>query len=150
MEKILSLAAVILSVNASLVFGADIGIFSEQADVGSVLKPGSAEFDAVKGEYLIAGGGANMWSTNDAFHFVWKKMSGDFTFTANISFVGATGDPHRKACLLVRQSLDANAVYADVAFHGVGLTALQYRETPGDVTHETISNVSTPMRVRLE
>lgn len=150
MKKILSLAAVILAINGSLVFAAGFGIFSEQADIGSVLKSGSAEFDPAKGEYRIAGGGANMWSTNDAFHFVWKKMSGDFIFTANISFLGVTGDPHRKACLLVRQSLDANAVYADVAYHGVGLTALQYRETPGDVTHETISNVSAPVRVRLE
>jgi TolB protein len=150
MKKILSLAAVVLSINASLVFGADIGIFSDQADIGSVAKPGSAEFDPAKGEYLIAGGGDNMWSTNDAFHFVWKKMSGDFTLTANISLVGTNGNPHRKACLIVRQSLDANSVYSDVAVHGVGLAALQFRDTPGDVTHETIANVSAPTRVRLE
>jgi TolB protein len=150
MKKILSLAAVVLSINASLVFGADIGIFSDQADIGSVAKPGSASFDPAKGEYLIAGGGDNMWSTNDAFHFVWKKMSGDFTLTANISLVGTNGNPHRKACLIVRQSLDANSVYSDVAVHGVGLAALQFRDTPGDVTHETIANVSAPTRVRLE
>jgi Tol biopolymer transport system component len=150
MKKILSLAAVILSINASLVFGADIGIFSDQADIGSVAKPGSASFDPAKGEYLIAGGGDNMWSTNDAFHFVWKKMSGDFTLTANIRLVGTNGNPHRKACLVVRQSLDANSVYSDVAVHGVGLAALQFRDTPGDVTHETIANISAPTRVRLE
>jgi TolB protein len=150
MKKTGWLAFVILSMNANLFAATDLGIFSDHADIGGVLKPGSAEFDPAKGEYLIAGGGDNMWSTNDAFHFVWGKMSGDFTLTANISFVGTGGNPHRKACLLVRQSLDANSVYADVAYHGVGLTALQFRDAPGDVTHETQSNVSAPVRVRLE
>ena len=35
-----------------------LGIFSDQRDIGSVAKPGSASFDAAKGEYLVAGGGA--------------------------------------------------------------------------------------------
>ena len=151
MKKTVWLAFVILSMNASLVFGAsELGIFSGQTDIGSVLKPGVVDFDPAKGEYLIAGGGENMWFTNDAFHFIWKKMSGDFTLTANVSFIGTGGNPHRKACLLVRQSLDANSAYADVAVHGSGLTALQYRETSGETTHETQSSVSAPVRVRLE
>jgi TolB protein len=151
MRKTCWLAFVILTMNINLVFGASqLGIFSGQADVGSVLKPGSVDFDPDKGEYLIAGGGENMWFTNDAFHFVWEKMSGDFTLTADIKFIGMGGNPHRKACLLVRQSLDSDSVYADVAVHGIGLTALQYRETPGDATHEIQSNISAPVRVRLE
>jgi len=151
MKKTGWLALTILSMNANLVWGASgPGIFPEQADIGSVLKTGSAAFDPAKGEYLIAGGGDNMWFTKDAFHFVWKKMSGDFTLTADIRFVGPGGSPHRKACLLVRQSLDADSAYADVALHGSGLTALQYREPAGDTTHEIQSNISAPARVRLE
>jgi TolB protein len=140
-----------LFLGAQFVFGGSkLGIFSKQADIGSVAKPGSANFDPAKGEYLVAGGGANMWFTNDAFHFVWEKMSGDFTLTADIKFLGTNGNPHRKACLLIRQSLDPNSAYADVALHGVGLTALQYRETPGDTTHEIQSEISAPARLRLE
>jgi TolB protein len=135
-----------------LLFGqsSPLGIFSKQADIGSVAKSGSVNFDPAKSEYLIAGGGGNMWFTNDAFHFVWKKMSGDFMLTADIRWIGTNGNPHRKACLLVRQSLDPKSVYADVAVHGVGLTSLQYRETDGDTTHEIQSNISAPARVRLE
>jgi TolB protein len=151
MKKTGWLALAIFSLNSSLVVSAsEPGIFSGQADIGSVLKPGSAEFDPAKGEYLITGGGANIWFTNDAFHFAWEKMSGDFTFTANVSFVGTNGNAHRKACLFARQSLDANSAYADVAVHGNGLTALQYRELPGDTTHEIQSEISAPARVRLE
>lgn len=128
----------------------DLGIFSAHADVGSTAKPGAVEFDVATGEYRVTGGGENMWFTNDAFHFVWEKMSGDFTLAANIQFVGTNGNAHRKACLLVRQSLAAGSAYADVAVHGSGLTALQFRDATDDVTHEVISSDSAPARVRIE
>jgi TolB protein len=126
------------------------GLFSLQADIGKVALPGSANYNPATGEYTIAGGGENMWSTNDAFHFVGKETTGDFTLTADIKFVGAGGNPHRKACLLVRQSLEPGSVYADVAVHGSGLTALQYRDEPAGPTREIQSNLSGPGRVRLE
>lgn len=130
--------------------GSNLGIFSNQADVGDVARPGSAEFNSKTGEYTVTGGGGNIWGTNDAFHFVWKRMSGDFTFTANIRFVGTSGNAHRKACLFARQSLAPSAAYADVAVHGIGLTSLQYRADDNGATHEIRSEVSGPSRVRLE
>ncbi len=128
----------------------NLGIFSGQADIGNVARAGSVHFDPSNGDYLITGGGENMWFTNDAFHFVWVKMSGDLTLAADIKFPEMKGNPHRKACLIIRQSLAPDSVYADVALHGVGLTALQYRETAGDTTHEIQSDVSGPTRVGLE
>ncbi len=128
----------------------NLGIFSRQTDIGNCARPGSASFNPTTGEYAIAGGGENMWFTNDAFHFVWKELSGDFSLTADVKFAGTDGNPHRKACLLVRQSLEPGSVYADVAVHGSGLTALQYRDEPEATTHEIQSNLSAPARVRLE
>jgi TolB protein len=148
----LASAVFILSMSTKLVFGdsTNLGIFSEEGDIGNVAKAGSASFDPANGEYLIAGSGGNMWFTNDAFHFVWKKMSGDLSLAADIKFLGTGGNPHRKACLLIRQSLDPDSKYVDVALHGVGLTSLQYRETAGGTTHEIQSNVSAPARAGLE
>jgi len=144
-------AIVFMCLGAQLVFGdSNLGIFSDQSDVGDVAKPGSVNFDPAKGEYLITGGGENIWNTNDAFHFVWQKVSGDFTLAANISFVGTNGAPHRKACLMIRQSLSADSAYVDVAIHGNGLTALQCRDTDGDATHEIQLDVSAPQFVRIE
>jgi WD40 repeat protein len=128
----------------------NLGVFSGQSDVGRTTRAGSASFDPASGDYAIAGGGANIWSTNDAFHFVWVKMSGDFTLAADIKFLGASAQPHRKACLLIRQSLAPDSAYADVAFHGNGMTALQSRESAGDTTYEIQSDVSAPARMRLE
>ena len=99
-----------------------VGIFESHSDVGTVLHSGSVEYDAAKKTYTISGSGENMWSTADAFQFVWKKMAGDISLIADISFLTKTGNEHKKAVLMLRQSLDGDSVYADVALHASGLT----------------------------
>src|ERR1700675_12144 len=134
---------------------APTGVFESHADVGSVLHPGTLEYDPAQGTYTVSGSGENIWSTADAFHFVWKKVAGDVSLAANISFLGKGGNEHRKAVLMVRQSLDADSVYADVALHGNGLTALQYRDEKGAATHEiqtqeTQPNIAGTERLHIE
>ena len=34
----------------------------------------------------VEAAGANMWSTDDAFHFAWKKVSGDVALSADMTF----------------------------------------------------------------
>ena len=126
------------------------GIFEGFGDVGTVLHAGSVEYDAAKQSYTIAGSGENMWFASDAFQFAWKKVSGDVTLTADISFLGKGVKEHRKAVLMIRQSLDADSPYADAALHGSGLTSLQYREEKGAATHEIQANISAPARLRIE
>ena len=132
------------------VTAAAAGIFENHGDVGTVLHPGAVEFDAAKQTYAISGSGENMWFGSDAFQFAWKKMSGDVTLTADINFSGKGVNEHRKAVLMIRQSLDADSAYADVAVHGNGLTSLQYREEKGATTHEIQANISGPKRLRIE
>jgi Tol biopolymer transport system component len=64
--------------------------------------------------------------------------------------VGAGKNEHRKAVVMVRQSLDADSAYADVALHGNGLTSLQFRDEKGETTHEVQTIVSAPKRVKIE
>ncbi|MCP5521981.1 MAG: TolB family protein [Verrucomicrobiales bacterium] len=129
---------------------APLGLFEGQSEVGTVKHAGGVEFDAGSGSYLVAGGGENMWFDTDAFHFVWKRVSGDVTLAADLHFLGEGGNAHRKACLLVRQNLEPGAAYADAALHGDGLTSLQYRESQGDRTYEIQANVKAPARLRIE
>ena len=128
---------------------APLGLFEGHGDVGTVLHAGSVEYSASQRSYTVAGSGENMWFAADAFQFVWKKVSGDATLTADISFVGSGGNPHRKAVLMMRQSLEADSAYADVALHGEGLTSLQAREEEGAATHEVQSAMSAPRRLRI-
>ena len=127
-----------------------LGIFSGQGDIGTVLHPGSGKFDPARRAYTLSGNGANMWATADDFHFVWTRVSGDVALTADIDFVGTTGNAHRKAALLLRQSLDTHSSYVDVARHGDGLTSLQYRDATGADTHEIETAARGPHRVRIE
>jgi Tol biopolymer transport system component len=126
-----------------------VGIFENHGDVGTVLHEGSVNYDGATKTYTITGSGENMWSTADAFQFVWKKMSGDVSLTADISFLTKTGNEHKKAVLMLRQSLGGDSIYADLALHASGLTALQFRDEKGAVTHEIESHISAPKRLRI-
>ena len=126
------------------------GIFEGSNDVGTVLHAGSVEYEAAQKRYTVTGSGENMWGSADAFHFVWKKVSGDVIVSADATLLGTGGNAHRKAVLVIRQSLDADSAYADVALHGDGLTSLQSRDEKGAATHEIQSNISTPKRLSIE
>ncbi len=126
-----------------------LGVFEGHGDVGTVLHAGSVDYDAAKKTYTISGSGENMWSTEDGLQFAWKKVSGAVTLTADISFLTTTGNEHKKAVLILRQSLDADSVYVDVALHASGLTSLQFRDEKGTVTREVQSNLSAPKRLRI-
>jgi TolB protein len=129
-----------------------LGVFEGQSDIGSVIPPGTLVYDAAARTYTIFAAGANLWSTVDAFHFVWKKVSGDISLTADIDFPIKTGNPnpHRKALLMFRQNLEADGVYVDAAQHGSGLTALQYRRAQGATTQDIELDISSPKRLRIE
>jgi TolB protein len=135
---------------AALSLEAGVGLFDSHSDVGVNPKPGAVDYDAAAGEYRVTGGGANIWAAADAFHFVSRRLSGNFTLAADVRFVGTGTDAHRKAVLMVRQALTADAAYADVAVHGDGLTSLQFRPAAGAQTQELKSPVSAPTRVRIE
>ncbi len=128
----------------------ELGPFDSQADVGHPAKKGAARFNAQDNSILVTGGGANMWFTNDDFHFVWTKVSGNFSLAASPAFIGTAGNAHRKACLMVRASLEPGAPYIDVAVHGDGLTSLQFRDEAGANTHEIQAMEKKPGRVAIE
>src|SRR5262244_2940613 len=130
--------------------GSRLGVFDASGDVGTVLHRGSVDYDAAKGTYTVAGSGENMWFAKDAYHFVWKEMSGDVALSADIAFAGNGGNAHRKAVLMIRQSLDEDSVYVDIARHGNGMTALQFRTAKGGVTNEVESPDWEPAHVRIE
>jgi len=126
-----------------------LGIFTNEGSVGQTPPGGKAQYDAAKGEYRITGGGANMWGAVDAFYFVWKKVSGDVSLSADIQWVGTSAAEHRKAVLIVRQSLDPGSPYADAVSHGNGLTSLQFRGAANEQTYQIVAAEDGPSRLRI-
>lgn len=131
-----------------------VGLFEGQADVGLVSPPGTASYSSANEVYTLTSAGANTWYHVDDFHYLWKQMSGDVELTAEVNFPPRSyqhePDPHRKGMLMLRQSLDAGAAYADVAVHGSGLMALQYRTEWGANSQDVELNVEAPKTVRIE
>ena len=138
-----------LGVTVALPQTSSLGIFTNEGSVGQTPAGVKAQYDAAKGEYRITGGGANMWGAADAFYFVWKKVSGDVSLTADIQWVGTSAAEHRKAVLIVRQSLDPGSPYSDAVSHGNGLTSLQFRGAAGEQTYQIVAAEDGPSRLRI-
>ena len=136
-----------LSTHAAAAQG--LGQFDGHTDVGNVRLPGSVVYDPAGQVYTVSGSGTNMWFDRDEFHFVWKRMRGDFILRARANFVGDGVDPHRKMGWIVRAGLDTSAAYVDAALHGDGLTSLQFRRTPGAETEQVESEVTAPDVIQL-
>jgi len=127
----------------------NLGIFTNQGSVGQTPPGGNAVYDPTKAEYRVTGGGANIWYESDAFYFLWKQVSGDVSLTADVQWVGTSSAEHRKAVLMVRQSLDPGSAYADAVSHGNGLTSLQFRGAANEHTYQVFTQVEGTVRLRL-
>jgi len=127
-------AASIVAISAQSV---PLGDFEAHGDIGAPKIAGSAAYNPVSQDYTLTAAGTNMWAERDEFHFVWKRMTGDFILQTRVELIGKGVEPHRKAGLIVRAGLDADAPYADAVVHGDGLTSLQFRRTKGAITEES-------------
>jgi len=113
-----------------------IGIFDGQSDVGAALVPGSANYDDATKTYTIDSAGYNIWYSRDEFRFLWKRMSGDVSLAADVSFPDPNGYGDRKAVLVIRQSLDDDSKQVVVALHGLGMLQLAQRAEKGALTRD--------------
>src|ERR1035441_5962072 len=104
-----ALLALVAGLALPVAMRAQPGIFEGSGDVGTVLHKGSVEYDTATKSYKVTGSGENVWATADGFYFVWKKISGDVSISADVSFATKTGEEHKKAMLMLRQSLDADS-----------------------------------------
>jgi hypothetical protein len=128
----------------------ELGIFESHTDIGDIALPGSVSFDCERNEYRVSGSGRNIWDSEDAFHFVWRRLTGDATLEANVRFLGQGQHQYRKAGWMLRESLDADAAYVDAVVHGDGMISLQYRKEKGEGTREIRAGLRAPADVRLE
>jgi len=110
-----------------------VGIFDSHRDIGNPKLPGDATYDTASQVYNLKGGGANIWFNKDEFHFVYKKIKGDFILTADFEFTGDTAGAvgHRKIGWMIRESTDEGAASANACNHIDGLVVLQWRPYRG-------------------
>jgi TolB protein len=127
-----------------------LGQFEGQTDIGAINLPGSCKYDPNQQGYTILGAGANIWGDHDDFHFVWKRISGDFIVTMRATWSKAGGNPHRKFGWMARTRLESGSPHVSTAIHGDGLLSLQFRRAPGGLTEEVQESITGADVIQLE
>jgi TolB protein len=126
-----------------------LGAFTNSGDVGDPARKGTTAFDASKGQYRLTGSGANIWAKQDQFQYLWREMPGNFSVTATMEFLGK-GEDHRKAGIMIRQSLDTDSPYADIVIHGNGMPGIQWRSAKGEDTNAFDLPFDGPAKYKLK
>ena len=100
------------------------------ADVGAVGKAGSTTYST--GSYTIDAGGTSVYSTADAFHFVYQPWTGDGSIIARVDSISANGGTDAGAGVMFRESASAaDARMATMLVFASGKGKFRYRTSPG-------------------
>ena len=108
-----------------------IGEFDKSEDIGHPKLSGQATYNDKSKSYTLYGGGYNIWFARGEFHYLYKKLKGDFIFTANFALLGKGSEGHRKTGWMLRESLSDSASQISAVVHGDSLTLLQWRVARG-------------------
>jgi uncharacterized repeat protein (TIGR01451 family) len=116
-------------------------------DVGSLATPGGTGNGTNK--FILAGSGADIWGTSDAFRYLYQLGSGDCSVVARVVSVQST-DPWAKAGVMIRESLAANSSHASTFLTPSNGTAFQFRSGTGAASGNVNSTVvSAPYWVKI-
>jgi hypothetical protein len=116
------------------------------ADIGGAQPPGDDHLS--KGTWKEIGGGGDIWSDADSFHFVWQTLSGDGAVTVQVGSQQHTS-PWAKAGPMLRESTAPNSPYYAVFVTPGHDVAVQWRSTKGASTHQLLSSGATPVYLRV-
>ena len=118
-------------------------------DIGSPQLAGSAK--QVEGGWDLVGGGVDIWEKSDQFHFVHKKVAGDFDIFVRVeSFTPA--HLYSKAGLMIRESLSPDSahlmflVFSDSSprNNNLGAYEMQFRPVAGGACQAVYPAVRPP------
>jgi regulation of enolase protein 1 (concanavalin A-like superfamily) len=98
-------------------------------DIGSVGFLGSSSLSS--GTYTVVASGDDIWNQNDAFHYVYAPVSGDFQFRARVTSL-QWADYWSKAGVMLRDSLGSSSAHTYMMINAGSLTGLQWRLSTGN------------------
>jgi hypothetical protein len=97
-------------------------------DIGEVGAAGSTSF--ADGVYTVQASGADVWSTEDEFRFVYGSFTGNGEITARVDSLAAA-DGWSKAGVMIRETLSANSRFAYALISRRNGAVFEYRRIPG-------------------
>jgi WD40 repeat protein len=120
------------------------GIFQGGSDVGNPKIKGSSVYNKTDQSYNLKGGGYNIWFARDEFHYLPKKLKGNFILTANFAFEGKGTEAHRKTGWMIRETLEETSTHVSATLHGDGLTVMQWRGEKGAAMRDPQDEIFAP------
>ncbi len=134
-----------------LIFGlANVSSAVAQQLVGQdVGLPGVAgSYSASGSSHTVTGGGADIWSSSDSFHYAARQLTGDADLICRVVSQEDTDD-WAKAGIMIRETLAANSRHAMVVATPVGRVAFQRRtSTNGSTANNSVAG-QVPVWLRL-
>ena len=118
-----------------------------EADIGFTRQPGSTRHEG--GIFTVRGAGLNMDGEADAFHYVFKPVTGDSEIVAEVVSIHYT-HPNAKAGLMMRESLNEYSRNVTLALTAERGGALQFRA--GERTETQVGSpraIFAPMWLKL-
>jgi FG-GAP-like repeat len=117
------------------------------ADIGPVGASGSGTYNS--GTFTVEGSGADIWGTDDAFHYVYRQMPQDGYMTVRVADVIGS-QSWTKVGLMIRESAATNARhYSLFATETKGIVYQRRLTTGGTSLNTTIASGSAPIRFRI-
>lgn len=119
-------------------------------NIGNPMIPGSSgNGDAGTAALHLTASGSDIWGAADQCHFTWQSRSGDTGFITRVNALD-NADPWSKAGLMIRGSLNANAVNCLLAITPQNGVTFQYRTTVGGNTNLSQSTgFNTPYWLKI-
>jgi regulation of enolase protein 1 (concanavalin A-like superfamily) len=101
------------------------------------------------GQFVVTDYGSQIDNSNDSFHYVYEKMTGDGTITARVTTT--TPSAHSRAGVMMRETLAFNSKHAMVTLSPLDKGAIfGYRNTTGGYTvNANQPGIPVPYWVRL-
>jgi len=112
-------------------------------DIGAVGQLGSASESA--GVFTVRGAGADIWGTADAFHFMYRPLTGDGTIVAEVTSVLGT-QAWTKVGVMIRATTQPGSAHAFMLVSTAKGLAFQRRTVAGGVSTHTSGGAGTAPR----
>jgi alpha-galactosidase len=119
----------------------------QAADIGAVGPSGTTSFGS--GVFSVAGSGADIEGTADAFRYVYQAANGDVTIVARVATLQNT-DYWAKSGVMIRESAAPGSVNAAVLVSSEGGVVFQRRSsTSGSTAVSRVEGLRAPRWVKL-
>ncbi len=127
-------------------------------DVGAPNVEGYAAYAAAGNTWTVAGGGADIWTTADQFHFLNQTASGDRSIVTRVTALPINADatnsttPNSKAGVMFRATTAADSPFVLLTFDTAAGLQFIFRDTAGAAAAQqgaTVAATAAPFWLKL-